>query len=211
MSPSSSCGPYSRIACGTCSTIDPRCTGCAKPCATERSSASKNAHEKSERVLMFVEYALRFSARTISSVAATRALRITSNEMGSTLIGLSFRDMSRCQTPATELQQIAPGAASARWYGQALERNGRGPVSDTCNRTVTGSRAKHRRRRLVDPPAVDRDAVHLARAPGRDLPLEHVPQHAPRVTLAGRPVAAAAAGPIRDRVAGLDLDRGLGA
>ena len=30
-----------------------------KPCATARSSASKTAHEKSERVLMFVEYALR--------------------------------------------------------------------------------------------------------------------------------------------------------
>ncbi len=44
-----------RIACGTCSTIEPRCTGCVNACATERSSASKNAHEKSERVLMFVE------------------------------------------------------------------------------------------------------------------------------------------------------------
>ena len=69
---------------GTCSTIEPRCTGCANPCATGRSSASKKAHEKSERVLMFVEYALRFSASTISSVAATSAFRITSNEIGST-------------------------------------------------------------------------------------------------------------------------------
>ena len=33
---------------------------------------------------MFVEYALRFSASTISSVAATSAFRITSNEIGST-------------------------------------------------------------------------------------------------------------------------------
>ena len=33
---------------------------------------------------MFVEYALRFSASAISSVAATSAFRITSNEIGST-------------------------------------------------------------------------------------------------------------------------------
>ena len=32
---------------------------------------------------MLVEYALRFSASTISSVAATSAFRITSNEIGS--------------------------------------------------------------------------------------------------------------------------------
>ena len=57
--------------------------GLREPCATERSSASKKAHEKSERVLMFVEYALRRSASTISSVAATSALRITSNVIGS--------------------------------------------------------------------------------------------------------------------------------
>jgi hypothetical protein len=44
-----------RTAFGTCSAIEPRCTGCEKPCATERSRASKNAQEKSERVLMFVE------------------------------------------------------------------------------------------------------------------------------------------------------------
>ena len=31
-------GPYFRTALGTCSTIEPRCTGCANPCATERSS-----------------------------------------------------------------------------------------------------------------------------------------------------------------------------
>jgi hypothetical protein len=48
-------GPYATTAFGTCSTIEPRCTGCANPCATERSCASKNAQEKSERVLMFVE------------------------------------------------------------------------------------------------------------------------------------------------------------
>ena len=34
---------------------------------------------------MFVEYALRFSASAISSVAATSAFRITSNEIGSTV------------------------------------------------------------------------------------------------------------------------------
>ena len=77
--------PYARIAFGTCSLIEPRCTGCANPCATDRSSASKNAHEKSERVLMFVEYALRLSASAISSVAATSAFRITSNVTGSTV------------------------------------------------------------------------------------------------------------------------------
>ena len=76
--------PYFRTACGTCSAIEPRWTGCANPCATERSCASKNAHEKSERVLMFVEYALRFRASAISSVAATSAFRITSKEIGST-------------------------------------------------------------------------------------------------------------------------------
>jgi hypothetical protein len=43
------------MARGTCSTIEPRWTGCVKPCATARSFASKNAHEKSERVLMLVE------------------------------------------------------------------------------------------------------------------------------------------------------------
>ena len=48
-------GPYALTACGTCSTIEPRWTGCVNPCATARSSASKNAHEKSARVLMFVE------------------------------------------------------------------------------------------------------------------------------------------------------------
>ncbi len=48
-------GPYSRTALGTCSTIEPRCTGWAKPCAEARSAESKKAHEKSERVLMFVE------------------------------------------------------------------------------------------------------------------------------------------------------------
>ena len=58
-----------------------------KPWATARSSASKKAHEKSARVLMFVEYALRRSVSTISSVAATSALRITSNVIGSRVRG----------------------------------------------------------------------------------------------------------------------------
>ena len=52
------------------------------PCATARSSASKNAHEKSARVLMLVEYALRRSVSTISSVAAMSAFRTTSNVIG---------------------------------------------------------------------------------------------------------------------------------
>ena len=78
-------GPYVRTACGTCSTIEPRWTGCVNPWATARSSASKKAHEKSERVLMFVEYALRRSVSTISSVAATSAFRITSKVIGSSI------------------------------------------------------------------------------------------------------------------------------
>ena len=52
--------------------------GLGEALGDRRSSASKNAHEKSERVLMFVEYALRLSASAISSVAATSAFRITS-------------------------------------------------------------------------------------------------------------------------------------
>ena len=46
------------------------------------------AHEKSCRVLMFVEYALRLSADAISSVASTSAFRITSNLMGSIRVGV---------------------------------------------------------------------------------------------------------------------------
>ena len=41
------------------------------------------AQEKSCLVLMFVEYALRRRAEAISSVASTKALRITSNLIGS--------------------------------------------------------------------------------------------------------------------------------
>ena len=84
---------------GSARTIEPRCTGCAKPCAIGRSRASKNAQEKSERVLMFVEYALRLSARTISSVAATSAFRITSKEIGSTAAHVRRRPERRASRP----------------------------------------------------------------------------------------------------------------
>src|SRR3954453_3246010 len=126
MSPSASSPPYPRIAFGTCSLIEPRCTGCAKPCATERSSASKNAHEKSERVLMLVEYALRFSASTISSVAATSAFRTTSNVIGSTRTTLTtpppVSDTPQRQNPPE--QDSSP----------SLEPRAPPPVSDTCQR-----------------------------------------------------------------------------
>ena len=71
-----------------------------KPWATARSSASKKAHEKSARVLMFVEYALRRSVSTISSVAATSAFRITSNVIGSSG---ALRAHARFPAPHTEL------------------------------------------------------------------------------------------------------------
>ena len=70
-----------------------------KPWATARSSASKKAHEKSARVLMFVEYALRRSVSTISSVAATSAFRITSNVIGSRVRSAH----ARFPAPQTEL------------------------------------------------------------------------------------------------------------
>ena len=47
--------PKVRNAFGTSSTIEPRCTGWLKLCATARSWLSKKAQEKSARVLMFVE------------------------------------------------------------------------------------------------------------------------------------------------------------
>src|SRR5213593_4089537 len=62
---------------------EPRCDGWAKAWAIVRSSRSKNAHEKSPRVLMLVEYAARRSVAPISSVMASSALRMTSKRTGS--------------------------------------------------------------------------------------------------------------------------------
>src|SRR5688572_21352138 len=62
---------------------EPRCDGCAKACAMVRSWRSKKAQEKSPRVLILVEYAARRSVAPISSVIASRALRITSKRTGS--------------------------------------------------------------------------------------------------------------------------------
>jgi hypothetical protein len=110
--------PKVRIAFGICSTIDPRWTGCAKPCAIDRRLASKNAHEKSERVLMFVEYALRLRESTISSVAATSAFRITSNEIGSSLPARAVSDtLCRGDVARRDFESIDPHAASLEQTG----------------------------------------------------------------------------------------------
>ena len=108
---------------------------------------------------MFVEYALRLRASTISSVAATSALRITSNEIGST------------------------AAVTARAVPSSLPR---------------------------PPRARDGDAVHVPRALGAHLALEHVAQHARGIALLRRPVAASAAGAVADDVARLDGHGRLG-
>src|SRR4029453_2465971 len=63
---------------------EPRCAGWAKAWAIMRRSRSKNAQEKSPRVLMFVEYAARRRVAPISSVMASSALRMTSKRTGST-------------------------------------------------------------------------------------------------------------------------------
>ena len=70
---------------------EPRCTGWVKAWATGRNWRSKKAQEKSARVLMLVEYALRRRAMAISSVASSRALRMTSNWMGSVWSGMASR------------------------------------------------------------------------------------------------------------------------
>src|ERR1041384_2793547 len=62
---------------------EPKWDGWAKAWAIVRNSASKNAHEKSPRVLILVEYAARRSVAPISSVMASSALRITSKRTGS--------------------------------------------------------------------------------------------------------------------------------
>src|SRR5262249_44338979 len=71
------------MAWGTMWASEPRCDGWAKAWAIVRSSGSKNAQEKSPRVLMLVEYAARRSVAPISSVIAVSALRSTSNRTGS--------------------------------------------------------------------------------------------------------------------------------
>ncbi len=71
------------MARGTMWASEPRCDGWAKACAIVRSSRSKNAQEKSPRVLMFVEYAARRSVAPISSVMARSAFRMTSKRTGS--------------------------------------------------------------------------------------------------------------------------------
>ena len=75
--------PNSRIDTGVMVDIATRCAGCANDCATQRSLASKKAHEKSARVLMLVENAARRTVTAISSVKLTTALRITSKVTGS--------------------------------------------------------------------------------------------------------------------------------
>src|SRR4029079_14050944 len=72
------------MARGTMWASEPRCDGWAKAWAIVRRSRSKNAQEKSARVLMFVEYAARRSVAPISSTVARSALRRTSNRTGST-------------------------------------------------------------------------------------------------------------------------------
>ena len=56
-----------------------------------RNWRSKKAQEKSARVLMLVEYALRRRAMAISSVASSKVLRMTSNWMGSIWSGMVSR------------------------------------------------------------------------------------------------------------------------
>src|SRR5262249_32622833 len=71
------------MARGTMWASEPRCEGWAKAWAMVRRSRSKNAQEKSPRVLMLVEYAARRRVAPISSVMASSAFRITSKRTGS--------------------------------------------------------------------------------------------------------------------------------
>src|SRR6267142_5611158 len=72
------------MARGTMWASEPKWDGWAKAWAIVRRSRSKNAHEKSPRVLILVEYAARRSVAPISSVMASSALRVTSKRTGST-------------------------------------------------------------------------------------------------------------------------------
>src|SRR5262249_16866449 len=74
--------PYAWIARGTMWASEPRCEGWANAWAIVRSLLSKNAQEKSPRVLMFVEYAARRRVAPISSVTAVSAVRSTSQRTG---------------------------------------------------------------------------------------------------------------------------------
>ena len=87
-------------------------------CATVRRLRSKNAQEKSVRVLMLVEYALRFSAEAISSVASSSALRTTSNLIGSIIVesraARYAKDSSKCAARSD--------ARSAFWFRSRCRR-----------------------------------------------------------------------------------------
>src|SRR2546425_11965242 len=72
------------MARGTMWASEPKWDGWAKAWAMVRNSASKNAQEKSPRVLILVEYAALRSVAPISSVMASSALRMTSKRTGST-------------------------------------------------------------------------------------------------------------------------------
>src|SRR5215213_3968849 len=62
-------------------------------CARSSLVASKIAHEKSRRSLMFAEKATRWSTIPISSAAASKRLRMTSSSIGSmTVIALQYHD-----------------------------------------------------------------------------------------------------------------------
>ena len=80
--------------------------GCAKDCAMQRSCVSKNAQEKSARVLMLVENAARRMVTAISSVMLTSALRMTSKVTGSMA--------GRCD--------LGPGALPPSAHASALSR-----------------------------------------------------------------------------------------
>src|SRR5687768_3091470 len=88
---------------------EPRCDGWAKAWAMVRSSRSKNAQEKSPRVLMFVEYAARRRVAPISSVMARRAFLMTSKRTGS----MAMAPMIECGAPEGQSAEDHTMKASA--------------------------------------------------------------------------------------------------
>ena len=114
--------------------------------------ASKKAHEKSARVLMFVEYALLRSASTISSVAATSALRITSNVTRRSRADLRRSATSVVVLPVGEVGRVlrgsrSPGRPSRRRPPCGARR--RRPAGSS-SRTSTAAPPRCRRRRMSE-------------------------------------------------------------
>src|SRR5262245_6244039 len=81
---------------------------------------------------------------TLRSTASrsTVAKGVGSSRMLMAVRAVSPADVSRCQTPATKVQQPGAPRRNPCSASRTPGRSGHVPVSDTCNRTVTAGRSR---------------------------------------------------------------------